>query len=109
MKKNSLDEEFYKQRSINDLILFSVFALTEKKEKCTFENLVKTCFILFPKRFAFSNYTEWPDSRKPDRPLRTLRKRKLITGSPSTAFSLTKTGRKKALEIAKSFQQKQLL
>ena len=109
MKKTSLDEEFYKKRSINDLILFSIFTLTEKKEKCTFENLVKTCFTLFPKRFALSNHPKWPDSRKPDRPLRTLRKEKLITGSPSTTFSLTKAGRKKALEIAKSFQQKQLL
>lgn len=108
MKRKSLDEELYKNRSINDLILFSIYSLSEKREKCTFEKLVKECFALFPKTFSFSKYPKWPDSRKLDRPLRTLRKRKLIAGNPKTSFSLTKSGRKIAEEIIKGFRQRKL-
>jgi len=108
MKRKSLDEEIYKDRAINDLILFAIYLLNEKKEKCTFEKLVKECFTLFPKTFSFSKYPKWPDSRKLDRPLRTLRKRKLITGNPKASFSLTKSGKKLAEEMIKAFRQRKL-
>lgn len=108
MKRKSLDEELYKDKPINDLILFGIYSLNEKKEKCTFEKLVRECFTLFPKAFSFLQYPKWPDSRKLDRPLRTLRKRKLITGNPKTTFSLTKSGRKLAEETIKSFRQRKL-
>jgi len=108
MKKISFDEQLYKNKSITDLILYSIYLISEKKEKCTFEKLVKECFTSFPKAFCFSTHSKWPDARKLDRPLRTLRKRKLITGNPKTIFSLTKQGQKLAEEIAKSFKQKRL-
>jgi hypothetical protein len=105
MKGRFLDEQLYKNKPIAELILFSIYSISEKKEKCTFEKLVKECFRLFPKAFSFSKYPQWPDARKLDRPLRTLRKRKLITGSPKTSFSLTRSGKKIAEEIIKSFRQ----
>ena len=108
MKKVSFDEELYKRKSINNLILFGIYSVVEKKEKCTFEKLIKECFTLFPKVFSFSKHPKWPDSRKLDRPLRTLRKRKLITGNPKTSFSLTKSGKKIAEEIIKTFRQRRL-
>lgn len=108
MAKKSFDEEIYRRISINDLILFSVYSLLDKENKCTFEGLVKECFALFPKSFSFSKFPEWPDSRKLDRPLRSLRKKKLISGGPKTFFSLTKTGKKTAGEIAKVFRQRKL-
>jgi len=108
-KKVSFPEELYKKASINDLLLFGIYSIITEDEKCTFDRLVKKCFISFPKTFSFSKYSKWPDSRKLDRPLRTLRKRKLIAGDPKTSFALTKQGRKKALEIAKAFKQKKLL
>ena len=94
--------------SIFDLILFSIFSLTSNREKCDFERLIKECFTLFPETFSFSKYPQWPDSRKLDRPLRTLRQRKLIKGDPKTFFSLTKAGQKIAIEIAKTFRQRKL-
>jgi len=94
--------------SIFDLILFSIFSLTSNREKCDFERLIKECFTLFPETFSFSKYPQWPDSRKLDRPLRTLRQRKLIKGDPKTSFSLTKTGQKMAIEITKTFRQRKL-
>ena len=86
MKIKIFDEELYKKAHIINLILFGINSVIENKEKCTFERLIKECFILFPQTFSFSQYPEWPDSRKLDRPLRTLRKRKLITGDPKTSF-----------------------
>lgn len=103
-----IDEEIYKQKPIDSLILFGIYSVIEKKKECTFEKLVKECFTLFPKAFGFPKYPKWPDSRKLDRPLRTLRKRKLITGNPKTSFSLTKPGRKMAEEIIKGFSQRKL-
>jgi len=102
------DEELYKKRSINELILFTIYSIIGNGEKCTFERLIKECFTSFPKAFSFSQYPQWPDSRKLDRPLRTLRKRKLIIGDPKTSFSLTKLGKKVAEEIVKTFRQRKL-
>jgi len=107
-KVKTFDEELYKKDSITDLILFGINSITENKEKCTFERLIKECFALFPETFSFSKYPHWPDSLKLDRQLRTLRKRKLITGDPKTYFSLTKLGKKIAIETAKSFRQRKL-
>src|SRR4030042_6658371 len=90
------------------LILFAIYSVNSTKEKCTFERLIKECFTIFPEAFSFSKYPQWPDSLKLDRRLRTLRKRKLITGDPKTSFSLTKLGKKIALETAKSFRQRKL-
>ena len=77
-------------------------------EKCTFEKLVKESFDLFPEIFCLSKYPKWPDSRKLDRPIRTLRKGKLITGDPKTSFSLTKLGKKMAAETSETFRQRKL-
>jgi len=122
--KESFDEELYKNRSIDSLILFSIYSVMEgeedksssspfatareNKEKCSFERLAKECFTLFPKTFSFLKYPKWPDSRKLDRPLRSLRKKRLILGNPKTFFSLTKSGKKIVEEIAKSLRQRKL-
>ena len=107
-KVKTFDEELYKKARINGLILFAINSVIENKGKCTFERLIKECFTFFPQVFSFSQYLKWPDSRKLDRPLRTLRKRKLINGDPKTYFSLTKPGKKIAEEIAKTFGQRKL-
>lgn len=103
-----VDEEIYKRIRIANLILFGINSVIEKKEKCTFERLIKECFTLFPQTFSFSKYPQWPDSLKLDRQLRALRKRKLITGNPKTSFSLTKSGKKIATETAQNFRQRKL-
>lgn len=108
LTSNGVDEELYKRIPINRLILFSIYSVIESKDKCVFERLIKECFALFPKSFAFSNFPKWPDSRKLDRSLRSLRKKKMITGSPKTFFSLTKLGKKSAEEIARNFRQRRL-
>lgn len=95
--------------TVNDLILYCIYSITLNNEKCSFERLVKECFTLFPETLAFVRYPIWPDSRKLDRPLRSLRDEKLIIGDPKTIFMLTKEGEKKALEVAKTLKQGKLL
>ncbi len=107
-RKNFFDENIYKDKRISDLILLTMYLMERDNKKSFFERLLKECFILFPKVFSFSEYPHWPDSRKIDRPLRTLRKRKLVTGTPRTYFSLTASGAKIAEEVLKSFKQKTL-
>ena len=107
-KVKTFDEELYKKAKITNLILFGINSIIENKEKCTFERLIKECFTIFPEIFSFSKYPQWPDSLKLDRQLRTLRKRKLISGGPKTSFSLTKLGKKIAIETSKTFRQRKL-
>jgi len=108
MAKKFFDEELYKKSPITNLIIFCIYSITARKEKCTFEKLVQECFSLFPKFFAFSHLSKWPDSRKLDRPLRALRKKKFIKGAPQTFFSLTKAGKRLAEEISKTLGQRKL-
>ncbi len=107
--QKAFDEQLYKRVSINNLILFGIYLVAVNNRKCSFQALVKKCFNLFPKTFALSGNSKWPDTRKLDRPLRTLRDKKLISGDPQATFSLTKKGKKIALGIAKIFMQRKLL
>ena len=95
--------------SVNDLILFCIHAVIANGEQCSFERLVKECFTSFPDTLKFERYPVWPDSRKLDRPLRALRKEKLIIGDPKTYFILTKTGEQKAIELSRVLKQGKLL
>lgn len=101
--------EFFKKRTIHDLILFCLFNIEEVKETPTVERLVAECFTLFPKSFAIKGYPKWPDSRKLDRTLRSLRRQKLIKGDPKASFTLTEYGKKEVGEMLKEFRQKKLL
>lgn len=95
--------------SANDLILFSIHSVVLNNEKCSFDRLVKECFVLFPDAVKFLRYPVWPDSRKLDRPLRALRKEKLIIGDPKSFFMLTDEGVKRAVQVDKSLRQGKLL
>jgi hypothetical protein len=108
-KKEQIEEDLYKKASLNDLILFGIHIASGNKKGCGFEKLTFECFRLFPKAFSLLGYNKWPDTRKLDRPLRSLRKEKFLSGNPRQLFSLTKKGKKRALEIAKIFRQKKLL
>lgn len=106
--QKSWPEEIYQKAKITDLILISLYALENSDKKITFERLLKECFNLFPQKFSFSKHPSWPDARKLDRPLRALRKKKLILGNPKESFSLTKEGRKEALEAMNLLKQRKL-
>lgn len=108
-RKTAYDEQLYENARIADLILFAMLSLKGSAKKSTFENLIEECFILFPKAVNFFCHPRWPDSRRIDRPLRTLRKQGLIMGNPKDSFVLTKEGEKIAQEIIKKLRQGKLL
>jgi len=99
MKKNDIP--------VNKLILFNIWLINEKKEKCFFQRLVKECFDSFPESFSLDPYN-LPDSRKLDRPLRSLKSEKMIKMNSSNEFSLTKKGLIQAREIGKVLRQEKL-
>jgi len=101
-KQTTYPKEIYTKILINNLIMFGIQSLINRKEKCTFEKLIKECFYLFPKVFSFARYPQWPDSLKLDRQLRTLREKGYISGNPRTSFFLTRFG-KRITENTKKF------
>jgi hypothetical protein len=95
--------------SVEDLILFCIHSIILNNEQCSFERLVKECFVLFPETIRFPRYPIWPDSRKLDRPLRALRVEGLIIGDPKTYFLLTKEGQERTAIVSKILRQGKLL
>jgi hypothetical protein len=105
MKKiKPYNKERYVGISVDCLIVFGIYAIITRNEKCTFEKLVAECFTLFPVVFSLNRYPYWPDSHKLDRPYRTLRANGFIVGSPTSFFSLTKFGEKMAKDTEKSLR-----
>jgi len=78
------------------------------KKRLKFEDLANKCFNDFPQVFCLKGYPELIDTRKLDRPLRSLRKDGLIKGSPDSFFSLTEKGRKLGEELSKVIYQRKL-
>lgn len=118
--KKAWVEAIYQSIKIPDLILVALYnlsfsnndsqllSLDNSKKEITFERLLKECFELFPQKFKFLEFNHWPDARKIDRPLRSLRLQKLISIHPKESFLLTKSGKKIALETMKFLKQKKL-
>ena len=73
-------------------------------EDCTVERLVYECFANFPKTFSLFRYPQWPDSNKLYRPLRKLRERGLIIGSPKIGFLLTEHGKHQVARVRKMLE-----
>jgi len=106
--KGLTNDQIDKKIPINDLILLGIYLLEKEGKQCDFESLIERCFKLSPESVSFKR-NNWPDSRKIDRPLRSLRKEDLIKINSDFIFSLTKKGAKKSLEITKVLYQGKLL
>lgn len=94
--------ENYTQVDIHSLILVCIDNVISNNDDCTFERLVYECFSNYPKVFSLFRYPQWPDSNKLDRPLRKLRERGLVVGSPKLGFLLTEDGKHQVLRIRKT-------
>ncbi len=88
--------------SLQNLILISISSVVNKKSKCSYGDLVKECFDLFPGDFSLAEHPNLPDSLKLDRPLRDLREKGLIKGSVKTFFTLTDSGKNVSNQIKKN-------
>ena len=98
-------ETMYSQMDINSLLLICIDNIITNSDDCTFERLVYECFTSYPKVFSLFRYPQWPDSNKLDRPLRKLRERGLIVGSPKMGFLLTEDGKHQVATVRKALER----
>ena len=54
--------EIYDRIALNDLVTYAVYFLSQSGGEINAEDIVATCFKLFPERFQLRGYSEWPDS-----------------------------------------------
>ncbi len=110
VEAKNYDKEVYTKIEKQSLILFGIYLVSKRSgETCTFERLVKECFINFPEVFAFKRFPQWPDSSKFDRELRKLREKGLIVGRINDRFSLTEFGEEKAIQTKEILENKGVL
>jgi predicted transcriptional regulator len=90
----------------NQLILLSLYNLSQKRKKVDFEDLLEECWKQFPSTFLFSHH-QWPDARKLDRPIRQLKEKGFLFKNNGD-FRLTKRGETLIRQLRKSLRQKKL-
>lgn len=84
--------ELYRKISLNELVMYAVYAIAETKKEINSEDIVAACFLLFPERFSLRGYPQWPDSTVVNKRWLDCRSRRYITGSTAHGFSLTPEG-----------------
>ena len=92
--------------NIDQLLLYSLSQLIEKGEQSTFENLVVSCFKLFPQEFSLKGFiNKYPDSSRIDKTWRRCRTdRDCIAGSVGHGFIITTEGNKELINIEKQLK-----
>jgi len=103
--KSSFDEGIYTSISLTKLVIFTIGRIAENGEESAYERIVKECFSLFPKRFSFQRYPEWPDGARIKIEILRCRDKGWVTGNEKTGFQITSLGRRVAEEVLKELQQ----
>ena len=103
--KGSFEENVYTSVSLTKLTIFAISKIAESGEECAYERVVKECFTLFPKRFSFQRYPEWPDGARLKIEILRCRDNGWVTGNEKNGFQITSLGRRVAEEVLKELQQ----
>ena len=103
--KSSFDESIYSSVSLTKLTIFAISKIAENGEESAYERIVKECFSLFPKRFSFQRYPEWPDGARLKIEILRCRDNGWVTGNEKNGFQITSLGRRVAEEVLKELQQ----
>ncbi len=94
--------EVYVRIILTDLVVYSIRFLHDLQgSEITSEDVISTCFLLFPKRFGLRKYPHWPDSAVVGRRWSELRAKGLILGSTVKGFKLTAKGFRHAERVGK--------
>jgi len=109
MKENKINSSYtpeqYKNCGIDQLTIYAAKKILDEGEECTFERLVYECFTLFPKKFGFKRYPEWPDSTRITKAwLRCRTDKGWLAGTVKESFRITSSG-----EIIAKQTEKQLM
>lgn len=99
-------EASYDKLPLDELLVHAVRRISDAGEDCTFERLVYECFSLFPRKFGFERYSEWPDSARVNKTwLRCRTDKGWIVGTVQEGFRLTPKGERAAEAAAKKLLQ----
>lgn len=103
--KRQFDENIYASVSLTKLTIFAIHEIANNGEECAYERIVKECFTLFPKRFSFRRYPEWPDGSRIKIEILRCRDNGWVTGKERNGFQITSSGRRVAQEVLKELQK----
>jgi|SRR5579859_7807171 len=101
--------EVYSRIALNDLVTYAVYFLSQSGGEINTEDIVATCFKLFPERFQLRGYSEWPDSTVVNKRWLDCRDKGLLHGSTAGGFSLTAKGLELAEKVSAILTGKQRL
>ena len=102
---NSFDESIYTGVSLTKLTGFAISKIAKNGEECAYERVVKECFSLFPKRFSFQRYPDWPDGTRVKIEILRCRDKGWLTGNEKNGFQITSLGKRVAEEVLKELKQ----
>ena len=102
--KRQFNESIYISISLTKLTIFAIYEITKNGEECAYERVVKECFTLFPKRFSFQRYSEWPDGSRIKIEILRCRDNGYVTGNEKNGFQITLLGKRVAQEVLKELR-----
>lgn len=102
--KNSSEFKLDAYASIpaGELVVFAVQVLQADSAPVAVEEVVSTCFRLFPHSFALKNYFYWPDSALVSRRLHDAKEKGLLKGNATDGYETKVPGRQVARHVAKT-------
>lgn len=103
--KRQFNESIYTSISLTKLTIFAIHEIANNDEECAYERIVKKCFTLFPKRFSFRRYPEWPDGSRIKIEILRCRNEGFVTGNEKNGFQITLLGKRAAQEVLKELQE----
>jgi hypothetical protein len=93
MQAQHFDPAIYLKIGYDELVVYSANLLSLQGQEITFENLVASCFLNFPERFALHNYPQWPDASVVNKSwLRCRTDKSYLVGTVKDSFRLTSKG-----------------
>jgi len=103
--KRQFDGSIYTSISLTKLTIFAIHEIANNGEECAYERIVKECFTLFPKRFSFRRYPEWPDGSRIKIEILRCRDNGWVTGNEKIGFQITPLGGRVAQEVLTELQE----
>jgi len=103
--KRQFDENIYTSVSLTKLTIFAIHEIANNGEECAYERIVKECFTIFPKRFSFQRYPEWPDGTRVKIEILRCRDKGWVAGNEKNGFQITLLGKRVAHEVLKELQE----
>ncbi len=95
-------KDAYASHPTGELVVFVLAVLQAETSSVAMEEIVSTCFRLFPNSFALRNYFYWPDSALVARHLQHAKEKGLLKGNPTDGYELKGKGKQSAKQTAKA-------